>query len=134
LDHPSSFETIKRRFRIRGGDGSVVVLPYERLKLLLTFFLESVPVDEEWYSATYPDVAEGIAGGTIASAKEHYARYGYFEGRLPREPAIDEGWYLSANPDIAEGIPNGGLPPKDHYREHGYREGRWPVRPPAYLE
>jgi hypothetical protein len=120
--------------QINGGDSSFVVIPYERLKLLLTFFLELVPVDEEWYKATYSDVAEGIAGGTISSAKEHYTRFGYFEGRLPCEPAVDEAWYLSANPDVAEGIPNGGLSPNEHYQGPGYREGRWPVRPPAYLE
>lgn len=95
---------------------------------------KSVPVDEEWYKATYPDVTEGIAGGTITSAKEHYTRYGYFEGHLPHEPKVDEGWYLSVNSDVAEGIPNGGLSPKEHYRNDGYREGRWPAKPPAYLE
>ena len=134
MDHPPFFELLKRRMQIQGGEGSFVVIPYERLKLLLTFFLEAVPVDEEWYKATYADVAEGIAGGTIASAKEHYTRFGYFEGRLPREPAVDEAWYLSVNSDVAEGIPSGGLAPRDHYREHGYREGRWPVKPPSYLE
>jgi len=133
VDHPPSFETIKRRFQIRGSEG-IVVLPQDRLKNLLTFFLELVPVDEEWYKETYPDVAEGIAAGTINSAKEHYVRYGYFEGRLPHAPRVDEEWYLSANPDVAEGITSGGLSPNEHYQGYGYREGRWPVKPPTYLE
>ena len=109
-------------------------MPYDRLKSMLAFFLELASVDEEWYGATYPDVAEGIEAGALASAKEHYVRYGYFEGRLPRKPAVDETWYLSINSDVAEGIAGGGLAPNEHYQEHGYREGRLPVRLPSYLE
>lgn len=134
MDYPLSFDCIKRRFQIRVGEGAVVVMPQDRFKSMLMLFLELVPVDEEWYKATYPDVAEGISTGSISSAKEHYVRYGYFENRLPHAAAIDEGWYLSTNSDVADGIANGGLAPTAHYQEHGYREGRWPVRPPSYLE
>ena len=45
-----------------------------------------VEVDEDWYLATYDDVAEGVETGEIASATEHFRRHGYKEGRLPHEP------------------------------------------------
>ena len=31
----------------------------------------------------YPDVARAIRAGTIQDAKQHYARWGYREGRFP---------------------------------------------------
>lgn len=40
-------------------------------------------VDQEWYFANYPDVA---ASGL--SAKEHYQKFGRFEGRLPCPPRL----------------------------------------------
>jgi hypothetical protein len=33
----------------------------------------------------YPDVAEGIDDGEIASAQEHFESHGCIEGRLPFE-------------------------------------------------
>ncbi|MGC2414657.1 MAG: hypothetical protein WA459_18425 [Stellaceae bacterium] len=68
--------------------------------MLPTLFLDTVPVDEEWHSATYPDegwylsvdpnVAEGIPNGGLMP-KEHYRNDGYREGIWPvRSPAYPE--------------------------------------------
>jgi hypothetical protein len=40
-------------------------------------------VDEKWYLATNPDVADSIRAGIVASAQEHFDKDGYREGRLP---------------------------------------------------
>lgn len=40
-------------------------------------------MDERWYLAHNPDVAESIRAGVIDSAQDHFNRDGYREGRLP---------------------------------------------------
>ena len=42
-------------------------------------------VDDEWYQQAYPDIADGIEFGEIASCQEHFDQYGEAEARLPRE-------------------------------------------------
>jgi len=108
----------------------VIVLPYDKLQGIIRELLASVAVDEKWYLAAYPDVASGLAEGTIGSAKEHYILHGYFEGRLPHDVEVNSDWYLATYPDVATGLGSGGPTAKQHYLEHGYREGRQPV-PPA---
>jgi hypothetical protein len=43
-------------------------MAYERLLELIRHLLSQVVVDEQWYLAQYPDVAEAIAKGTKTSA------------------------------------------------------------------
>ena len=64
----------------------------EQIVLIIKKLLRAVPVDEEWYLRTYPDVAVGIENGNTKSAKHHFVTDGYFEGRLPFEHEIDEEW------------------------------------------
>ena len=40
-------------------------------------------LDEDWYLATYPDVATAVAAGMFASAAQHFAWHGKSEGRYP---------------------------------------------------
>ena len=54
-------------------------------------FPRAIPVDEAWYLAEYPDVQEAVSGGSFTSARQHFEREGFKEGRLP-----SEGWSLSA--------------------------------------
>ena len=42
-----------------------------------------VEIDEDWYRMNYPDVDEAIIEATFSSAKDHFLRVGYLEGRLP---------------------------------------------------
>lgn len=73
-------------------------------------------LDEEWYYATYPDVARaGIP------ALEHYVNAGAKEGRDPN-PLFDTDWYLAQNPDVAKSEMN----PLEHYIKAGAKEGRDP--------
>ena len=50
---------------------------------LMQELLAHADFDEAWYLSTYKDVADAVAQKKIASAREHYLHYGYFEGRLP---------------------------------------------------
>jgi hypothetical protein len=42
-----------------------------------------MPVNERWYLQEYPDVAESVRKGVVASGEQHFAEDGYREGRLP---------------------------------------------------
>jgi hypothetical protein len=59
-------------------------------------FPHAIDIDEGWYLAEYPDVAEAIRGGAVASAKQHFEKDGFKEGWLPRP-----GWSLLETDNIA---------------------------------
>jgi SAM-dependent methyltransferase len=42
--------------------------------------------NEDWYLATYTDVAAAVQQGHLRSALEHFKNHGWAEGRLPRAP------------------------------------------------
>ncbi len=88
---------------------------------------EDVLVDEEWYRSQYPDVKEKIPG-QFQSARDHFIRFGYQQGRLPIKPLLfDEAWYLATYPDVAEAVRSGRLKSGyDHFIKFGYAEGRQP--------
>ncbi|MGE0682356.1 MAG: hypothetical protein AB7P69_15840 [Candidatus Binatia bacterium] len=99
----------------------------EDLQNLIRTFLRSVEVDEAWYRAKYPDVADAIRQGVFPSAKEHFVADGYFEGRWPFPMEIDEAWYMAQHPEVAEAVKNGIVESaQQHFEENGYREGRLP--------
>ena len=89
--------------------------------------LVDVPVDDAWYLATYPDIREAIATGAVSNAAHHYARFGYFEHRMPRNIVVDPVWYLEAHPDVREAIGKKVYnSAQEHYELAGFREGRLP--------
>jgi len=101
----------------------------EQLLTLIRKLLISVPVDEKWYIATYPDVEQGIQSGSVKSAKDHFVSNGYFEGRLPGKVVVDEDFYISKYPDVAEGIDEGEIQSaQEHFEAHGFVEGRVPFQ------
>lgn len=94
---------------------------------LMAHRLADVPVDEDWYIQTYPDVREALAAGVISSAAKHYARFGYFEHRMPRRIVVDVAWYTEVHPDVREAIAKQFYnSAQDHYELAGFREGRLP--------
>jgi len=104
-----------------------VQLTYEEFLDVIRAMLAPVEVDETWYLETYPDVAEAIKAGRVASAQEHFVCNGYFEGRWPFAIVVDEGWYLKENPGVAQYIGAGRLETaQQHFDHDGYREGRLP--------
>ena len=57
-------------------------IEYEDLADILRAFLNLVPFDSDLYVERYEGVRDGITKGAIPSARNHWVRHGYFEGRL----------------------------------------------------
>ncbi len=129
------FEAIRRRLEVRSERGELkVTLGYDTLLAIIRQFLAFVPVDEAWYCAQYPDIAEAIAAGQVEGVRQHFTDNGYFEGRLPFPLAVDEAWYLAENADVAAAIAGGEIASaNEHFQANGYREGRLPFPAPAPL-
>ena len=82
-------------------------------------------VDEKWYLERYPDVAEAIRKGAVASARAHYFGSGIFEGRVPYEIGIDSRSYLAKHRDVADAVRTGTYRSgRDHFLRLGFAEGR----------
>ncbi|HTW71994.1 MAG TPA: hypothetical protein VME47_19060 [Acetobacteraceae bacterium] len=122
------FEKIKAMLHITDDQGTRVVAgTYEEFLELVRALLVCIQVDEAWYLNAYPDVAEAIKDGKVASAREHFMNDGYFEGRWPFPMIVSERWYLTRNPGVAEHIRAGRLTSaQQHFDHDGYREGRLP--------
>ena len=56
-------------------------IPDDRLRSLLSPWIEQAALDEQGYLQRYPDVAAAVQRGEFASARHHYVVAGYFEGR-----------------------------------------------------
>ena len=98
-----------------------------QLLQLIRLLLRGVDVDEKWYRAAYPDVDAAIRAGELKSAKHHFVKSGYFEGRRAGPVVVDEQWYLAANPDVKESMELGEFrSAQRHFEEHGEKEGRLP--------
>ena len=123
------FSVIKQAFDFKPGrTGLVATVSYDALLGVIQQLLRSVPFNEEWYLATYVDVAEAIKTGATGSAKQHFVECGYFEGRSPAPVAVDEKWYLSTYSDVALAVKSGEFASAAaHFREMGYVEGRLPA-------
>jgi hypothetical protein len=128
LDYLPPFEGIKDLIAFATVKGELTIsTTYARFTELIRLLLQAVEVDEAWYLEKYPDVAEAVRNGSIASAREHFLSDGYFEGRLPFQIKVDEAWYLEQNPGIADYIAQGKLESaQQHFDDNGYREGRRP--------
>ena len=91
--------------------------------------LTSVPVfDEQYYLATNPDVAANVgASAPFTSGRDHYLKFGQFEGRNPIE-YFDEKFYLRNNPDVAANVGPGKTFASgfQHFEQFGQFEGRNP--------
>ena len=117
-----------RIYEIRRADGrkGYAVID-EDLVSVIRSALTMVEVDEEWYFGRHPHVAAAVSVGEIASAREHFIRFGYFEGKLPRRIHVDEAWYLEKNLDVAEAVAGGAFESgQEHFEASGAKEGRLP--------
>jgi hypothetical protein len=125
------FEGIKALVSFADVKGELTVsASYTQFAELIRTLLQGIDVDEAWYLQQYPDVADAIQKGIVASAREHFLNDGYFEGRLPFQIMVNEAWYLEQNPGVAEYIKRGDLiSAQQHFNDNGYREGRRPFPP-----
>ncbi|MDE2006444.1 MAG: hypothetical protein KGI51_07755 [Rhodospirillales bacterium] len=111
--------TVRGQLRVNIG--------YDDFVALIRLMLHGIDVNEQWYLRANDDVADALARGAIASAREHFVNDGYLEGRMPFPMRVNEAWYLQQNPDVAEGIRTGGVESAQaHFEDSGYREGRRP--------
>lgn len=98
--------------------------------------LEGPAVDDTFYLADNPDVAEAVESGVLSSASAHFQAFGNAEGRSPNA-LFDTEVYLANNPDVAAAVDDGQLTAWDHFDTYGWREGRNPsdwFATPLYLE
>jgi len=123
------FAALKNSVKLLSIKGQLKVdMNYDEFLDLVRKFLQAVPIDEEWYTTTYPDVAEAIKAGAYRSGRQHFVNHGYFEGRRPFPLEVDEEWYLKQYPDIELSVQNGVVESaRDHFVRHGYEEGRMPA-------
>jgi hypothetical protein len=131
LTDPVPFAQMKTRLRIIPARGRlrVDIGPDDLLEIIRTLLM-AVPIDGSWYQATYSEAAEAIAGGLFASAADHYARQGYFNGNLPFDPVVDEEWYVSRYDHVRVGLSRGHEESaQDHFKRLGYNEGCRPTPP-----
>ncbi len=99
----------------------------EDVRQLISRLLWMVDVDEEWYLARNPDIAEAARAGLFKSGRDHFINNGYFEGRQPFPIVVDSDWYATRYPEIGDAIEAGTVESAQlHFERHGYREGRLP--------
>ena len=122
------FEAIKAQVSFAAVKGELTVsVSYTQFTAMVRILLQGIRVDEDWYRARYPDVAQAIRDGTVPSAADHFLSDGYFEGRMPFPIEVDEAFYLNENPGLSEFIARGELESAQrHFEDNGYREGRRP--------
>lgn len=118
---------INRRLVLPSTKDDYLIVEKAYLYDLLSIKTRQIYVDFDWYTEKYPDVLSAIKDGVIQDPGEHYARFGYYEHRMPYRIAVDEEWYLEQYPDVREAV---GARVFDsgqvHFDERGYREGRMP--------
>jgi hypothetical protein len=122
------FEVLKKFVTISNVRGNMVVTcTYENFVLMLRRLIAGVQVDEKWYLQRYPDIADAISKGIVASPKSHFVNDGFFEGRMPFPIRVDERYYLAQNEGVADFVRKGNLESgQQHFDENGYHEGRLP--------
>jgi len=72
------------RYAVAGT--SRLIPPYDDVLDVLKGFLWSIPVDDNWYKAEYPAVADYLARNPMETPRSHFQKHGYFEGRKPFAP------------------------------------------------
>lgn len=119
------FDLVRKFFHIRRIDGELhASARYADFLKCMELIISGVQVNEQWYLEQNPDIAAACASGNL-SAQQHFAKSGYFEGRLPYELKVDEQWYLQQYPDVAEAVAAGHVSSaQDHFAKTGYFEGR----------
>jgi len=104
-----------------------VTLPKAVFNLMLRLLVGKMPFDEAQYLRRNVDISEAMQQAKIDGAHEHFAREGYFEGRVGGSPVVDEAWYQRRYPDVAKAIASGSMTSaSDHYVTSGAKEWRGP--------
>lgn len=127
MDAVSSMATLKNQGLLAPEGDTHFRVERNLLVAMMGTTLSKIKFDEAWYLSKYPDVKDGVKRGTIASGREHYLRFGYFEHRMPTAIHVNEKWYLDAYKDVAEAIRAGIYKSAQaHFDIAGFQEGRLP--------
>ena len=122
------FEVLKASLTIGLENGKPSVsCSYDYFLTMVRRMIAGIEVDGAWYLERYPDIADAIQKGLVASAQQHFVNDGYFEGRQPYPIHVNERWYLMNNTGVADYVRQGKLESgQQHFEENGYVEGRLP--------
>jgi hypothetical protein len=113
--------------RERLSSKSKIAIDAKLLKMLLQTLAAGAPFSEQFYLATYSDVAEAHNAGQIQDLHRHFIETGFFEGRFGAAPTVDETYYTTMYKDVAVAIGRGDVVSgADHYMRSGASEGRLP--------
>jgi hypothetical protein len=116
---------LNRKIIIPSSKTNYVAIDQDYWTASLIPLIQTIYVDEAWYLDKYPDVKQAVAEGKIASARQHYCRFGYLEHRMPYPIAVDEAWYLDQYPDVRAAVLNQDfVSAQAHFEEVGFKEGR----------
>lgn len=95
------------------------------LRFILGELVRRGPFDPAWYAGRYPDVEGARLSGQLPSLHQHYYTTGYFEARLPCEPAFDPDLYYSLYEDVSRAFsPADSAGLRHHFTTQGWWEGR----------
>jgi hypothetical protein len=115
------------RIIIPSAKGNYIAVERHFFSNCLIPLLEKVKVDENWYLEAYPDVRDAIASGVVPNVRAHYARFGFYEHRMPYRILVDEAWYLAEYADVRAAIAKKHFETgQAHFEADGFREGRFP--------
>ena len=124
---PPHFGRFRQSAKVYGWEQGHETLTISRsgFLTLMQELLAFADFDEAWYLTTYEDVADAVSQKKIASARDHYLQYGYFEGRVPTAKGFDAAYYAKQHADVVKALK--GSDPKQllrHFIDFGYAEGR----------
>jgi hypothetical protein len=109
----------------KSEEAKVLAIEEAQFHDLIRVALRCIEFDEHWYRQRYRDVDNAVAGGQLGSGFEHYAKVGYFEGRMPRQIVVDEDWYVESYTDVKGAIRRGKVDSaQEHFETYGLSEGR----------
>ena len=127
LPHIDLFLRALRINRERLNSKSKIAIDAKLLRAILQALAEASGFNQEFYLASYPDIAEAFAAGEIDDLRQHFVELGFFEGRMGAPPPVDEAFYTSLYKDVGEAVLRGDVKSgAEHYMRSGAAEGRVP--------
>lgn len=113
--------------RERLNSRSKIAIDTKLLRSLLQALATTMEFSEEFYLASYSDIAEAHSVGKVPDLHKHFVESGFFEGRFGAPPPVDEAFYTSMYKDVGQAVLRGDITSgAEHYLRTGAAEGRLP--------
>ena len=124
---PTFASLLNQKILIQANSSDYFGVDQYFLKECLRPLIDRIALDQQWYLKRYPDVKQAILKSAVKSVREHYARFGFFEHRLPYHIQVEEDWYLGQYPDVEQAIGRREFQSgQEHFERNGFGEGRIP--------